>query len=241
MKWLVSVDRAQPAAARRYCSWVERLDIVAVPVSPADRISQLELFDALLLTGGGDIHPDYYGQAHHATTDGVDSRRDRFEMDLVVEFVKARKPVFGICRGIQLINVAFRGTLIQDVPEWLALTKGVEERHHRIGNQDARHAVRWVNSTELAAVLGQVDEVNSAHHQAVAPDGLGTNLRVAAESPAGVIEAVESVGTGSPVIAVQWHPERLPFEHPASQILLRYWQERAAAARVSVIPVRRRS
>lgn len=231
MKWLVSVDRKQPAAARRYCSWVERLDIVAVPASAGDRVGRADLFDALLLTGGGDVHPEYYGKPLHPTLDGLDPRRDRFELDLVEEFVRARKPIFGICRGIQVINVAFRGVLIQDVAEWLAENKLPAERHHRIRNEDARHSVRWVPNTDLAAALGHVNEINSAHHQAVAPDGLGVNLRVAALSPAGIIEAVESVGLAGGILAVQWHPERLPFEHPASQTLLRYWQQRAAEAR----------
>lgn len=232
MKWLLSVDRREPAAVRRYCAWVERLQIVPVPVSKADRIDRWMAFDALLLTGGGDMHPDFYGRPRTDKTRYVDPQRDRFELNLVAECIRLRKPVFGICRGIQVINVAFRGALIQDLPDWFLARNAAPEEHRRMHNEDSLHTIQWSTDTDFGKVFQEVREVNSAHHQAVDPDAIGNGLVVVAQSPAGVIESVVATGIGSPVIGVQWHPERLPFEHPASAQLLRYWQQTAASVEV---------
>lgn len=146
-------------------------------------------FDGLLLTGGGDVAPERYG-AVRLPSDEVDEARDAEELALIEAFLARRRPIFGICRGIQLLNVAFGGTLYQQV-----------ENH--AGN--ARHDVRAAAGSRVEALCGGSFAVNSWHHQAVREAAQG--LRVTARSDDGVIEAVEHEIL--PVLAVQWHPERM--------------------------------
>ena len=146
-------------------------------------------FDGLLLTGGGDVAPERYG-AVRLPSDEVDEARDTEELALIEAFLARRRPIFGICRGIQLLNVAFGGTLYQQV-----------------GNhaENARHDVRAAAGSRVEALCGGSFAVNSWHHQAVREAAPG--LRVTARSDDGVIEAVEHEIL--PVLAVQWHPERM--------------------------------
>lgn len=146
-------------------------------------------FSGLLLTGGGDAAPERYG-AVRLPTDDVDEARDAEELALIDAFVRRGRPVFGICRGIQILNIALGGTLIQHIPS------------HADG---ARHVVEAVRGTMIHAVCGGSFETNSWHHQAVGR--LAPGLRSAAQSADGTIEAIEHEAL--PVFAVQWHPERM--------------------------------
>ena len=148
--------------------------------------------DALLLPGGGDIHPRFYGQALRGAED-LDEARDEYELALLRRFLAAGKPVLGICRGAQLINVALGGTLRQHI-----------DGHSQINGSDRRHSVTTDDSL-LRALYGERFSVNSAHHQAAERPGDG--LRVIARSPDGVVEALRH--DTLPLLAVQWHPERL--------------------------------
>jgi len=147
---------------------------------------------ALLLPGGGDVHPRFYGQELRAATD-VDEARDRYELALFRRFAAAGRPVLGVCRGLQLVNVALGGTLRQHV-----------EGHSRIAGADSLHAVR-TDDALLRTLYGERFTVNSAHHQAV--DRPGAGLRVIARAEDGTVEAVRHESL--PILAVQWHPERL--------------------------------
>lgn len=149
--------------------------------------------DALLLPGGGDLEPWRYGQRNTASR-GLEPWRDAAEFALLDHFVAARKPVLGICRGMQSINVYFGGTLIQDLPG-----------HGAIDGADRTHAVFAVSSC-LVGVCGQRCTVNSAHHQAV--ETLGVGLQAVQWADDGVVEAI--CHRTLPVWGVQWHPERLP-------------------------------
>ena len=146
---------------------------------------------ALLLPGGGDIEPWRYGQPNTASRN-LDPARDALESDLLDRFAALRKPVLGICRGMQSINVFFGGTLFQDIPG-----------HTQIDGADRMHPVR--TAPGVFAALDAVS-VNSAHHQAA--DRLGDGLRVEQWAADGVIEAFRHIRL--PVWGVQWHPERLP-------------------------------
>lgn len=147
--------------------------------------------DALLLPGGGDLEPWRYGEENTASR-GLEPERDAAELVLLDRFTAAGKPVLGICRGLQTINVFFGGTLLQDIPG-----------HSAEGGRDRMHPVR---STGLfARLLGEEGSVNSAHHQAAGR--LGSGLEAVQWSPEGVMEAL--VHRRLPVWAVQWHPERL--------------------------------
>ena len=147
--------------------------------------------DALLLPGGGDLEPWRYGQENTASR-GLEPERDAAELALLDRFTAAGKPVLGICRGLQTINVFFGGTLLQDIPG-----------HSAEGGRDRMHPVR--SAGLFARLLGERGSVNSAHHQAAGR--LGSGLEAVQWSPEGVTEAL--VHLRLPVWAVQWHPERL--------------------------------
>lgn len=152
-----------------------------------------ERADALLLSGGGDIHPSYYGKCRRGQDGIVDQWRDEREWELLRQFCAKKKPVFGICRGIQVIDVFFGGTLFQHL--------GTTYVH-----ENTIHTVVTSEKGRLRSLLGESVPVNSYHHQAIRT--LGAGLHVTAVSDAdGVIEAVEH--DSLPVMAVQWHPERM--------------------------------
>lgn len=153
-------------------------------------------YDGLLLPGGGDIEPGRYGQADAGCL-YVDPALDEAQFAALDAFVKAGKPVLGICRGLQLINVYFGGTLIQQLPQAAA--------HTRSGDADQAHATTAKPESIMHALYGEAFSVNSAHHQGV--DAVGRGLVVTQRSADGVIEALEH--EEKPILSVQWHPERM--------------------------------
>ena len=163
--------------------------------------------DGVLLTGGGDVDPDLYGEARHATFDAAESGRDTFEIALTKAAVAAGVPYLAICRGMQLLNVAKGGTLIQDIPSQVpgALQHAVPEPRFAIAHEI------WVAKDSLLSKLlaehmedGETCHVNSRHHQSV--QRVASGFEVTATSPDGVVEAMEKPGNGF-CVAVQWHPE----------------------------------
>jgi gamma-glutamyl-gamma-aminobutyrate hydrolase PuuD len=189
--------------------------------------------DALILTGGLDVAPAQYGETPHPKTKLVDPARDAFELAVLERALARDLPVLAICRGHQLLNVAFGGRLLQHV----------ESGAHRAdfsspGVPSRWHDVRAVEGTRVGALLGSDDvEVNSRHHQAVTHETLAPGLTPAAYSPDGLIEALESDGHRW-VVGVQWHPERLEPERPGfaerSRPLFAALVEEAARARAEV-------
>ena len=175
--------------------------ITAVELSGATPIAgylpELDLTcDGLLLSGGVDLNPALYNEHVNGAVD-INNERDAHEMMLLDAFVKAGKPVFGICRGCQLINVYFGGTLHQHMPHTVL--------HRSSEKPDREHEVEAVSGSIMEALYGKRCVVNSVHHQAVKE--LGKDLIVTQKSDDGVIEAYEHKDL--PIIAVQWHPERL--------------------------------
>ncbi len=223
MNWLLTKTRHKDDA-KGYIDWVRNGNIhVDFASADEDAPSDLSSFDALLLPGGGDINPSCYGREPEPEPRKISNERDALELDLIRRFLGVRKPIFGVCRGIQVINVYFGGKLIQDVPRYLSAVPGTaqpEEHDSDRKGHDAKHGITLLNRGLLATALYRTTWVNSAHHQAIHPDGVARELQVAAVSKAGIIEAVEGVGLPSPVVAVQWHPERLPWAHAASSQLL---------------------
>ena len=175
-------------------------------VSPRKVVVQhyVDALDALMLQGGADLHPGTYGQQPLRPEWAGDAVRDRYELALVEAFMAAGKPVLGVCRGHQLINVAFGGTLYQDI---LHQRPGALRHVDREAYDQHSHRIALTPGGGLAALYPGQDEalVNSIHHQAV--DRLGDGLVVEAQGvDDGVVEAVR--GTGSHyVVGVQWHPE----------------------------------
>ena len=215
MRWLATFPEDRPSVPH-YIAWAARGGVVLDVRKQADPLpDSLDSFAALLLPGGGDVDPARYQAAgRHPETYGVDVAQDERELDLIRRFEAARRPIFGICRGLQVLNVAFGGGLIQHLPDHVAEET---ERHRKRGTYDALHPLVWAADTRLGGRLGAARFANSAHHQAIDPRALGRGLRVAARSPEGVIEAVERFDAGAPVVAVQWHPERLADDEPASR------------------------
>jgi putative glutamine amidotransferase len=219
MKWLVTYPE-DGRSVSYYINWLTRGGVDALMIPPSfQRPLDTADCEALLLPGGGDVDPARYGEsARHAETSDVLPARDELELALIREFLASKRPVFGICRGVQILNVALGGRLIQHVPDFIA---GRLEETHRMGDRyDAVHAVSFDSASKLGRALRGVTQVNSSHHQAVHPAFTGKGLKVTAVTPAGVVEAVESAELGAPVLAVQWHPERMDPQDPASAGLL---------------------
>ena len=151
-----------------------------------------ETSDALLLTGGGDIHPRFYTQPIVHAAD-IDEARDLRELALTRSFIARGAPIFGICRGLQVINVALGGTLRQHI-----------DGHGQVGGIDRLHETH-TDDALLCSLYGAHLTVNSAHHQSV--DRLGTGLHAAQCADDDTIEALRHAML--PIFAVQWHPERL--------------------------------
>lgn len=175
---------------------LREVGVEPVRISP-DAPQSLESIDGLVLTGGTDINPARYGQDRAPETGDPDDARDELEMRLLQEGLTAGLPVLAICRGMQLLNVACGGTLMQHLPS--------TDVHIVKPREAVAHSVSVTAGTRLSAIVGEGQhEVNSRHHQAV--DRPGQGLIVSAKSPDGVVEAIEMQGE-SFVIGVQWHPE----------------------------------
>jgi putative glutamine amidotransferase len=184
-------------------------------VSDEDVAERLGFADGVLLPGGGDLHPAAYGGGGHESLYDLDREQDAFDLAVACWCLRAGRPLLAICRGLQVVNVARGGTLIQDMP-----------RHHR----HVRSELILTPGTIVHDVLGQdVATISCYHHQAV--DRLGTGLRPAAVSADGVIEAIEPAQPGRGwFLAVQWHPEDTAAGDPA--------QQRLFAALVSAVATR---
>jgi putative glutamine amidotransferase len=177
--------------------------MVLAPCLPSLAASLLDRLDGLLLSGGVDVDPALYGQPRHPKLRHVDRRRDDLELALVGEALRRDMPILAICRGIQVLNVATGGTLIQDLASEISGGK----RHDRAEPRWRRtHEVDAVPDTHLRHVLGEETiSVNSIHHQAVGR--IGEGLAVSARCPEdGVIEGLEMPARHF-VVGVQWHPE----------------------------------
>lgn len=159
-------------------------------------------YAGLVLCGGDDMEPSRYGQ-ENAGSGGIDPRRDEVELALIDCFLSAGKPIFGICRGLQVLNVAFGGALTQDLPD------SIRARHTSGGQGDLLHPAPTRPGSFLRRLYGAVPVVNSSHHQAVSR--LGQGLEAVQWSEDGCVEGL--VHPAKPHWAVQWHPERLCLSH----------------------------
>lgn len=167
-----------------------------------DGSCQVERYDGLLLPGGGDVNPARFGQ-NNCQSEEIDDVLDALQLGVLDRFVEAQRPVLGICRGHQVINVYFGGDLIQD------LGSEKNARHRRCAGGDRVHRTTAVEDSWLAKLYGTEIVTNSAHHQGLGKIGRG--LSVIQWSKDGVAEGM--VHEMLPVISVQWHPERMCFAH----------------------------
>ena len=189
-----------------YLESVKRAGGEPFVLDPAEQPARnLDAIDALLLTGGLDVDPVLYGEAAHTTTE-VDLARDAFEVPLTRDALARDMPLFAICRGVQVLNVAAGGSLIQDIPSTVTtdLTHSID-----IPKDHIAHHVRVTPGSRLAASLGgevpaETCAVNSRHHQAVGR--IAPAFVASAVSEDGVVEAIERPGSIF-CVGVQWHPE----------------------------------
>jgi putative glutamine amidotransferase len=174
---------------------------------PEDVLRALyERVDAVLLPGGPDVDPSYYGEERHAETKVIDDARDTLELTLARWTYADDRPLFGICRGHQVMNVALGGTLIQDIPS-LVETELTHDTPDELPRWTLQHNVKLDADSRLASILGSTQvAVNSLHHQSInrpAPGAVITGY-----SPDGVVESIEMPDKHF-VLSVQWHPEDL--------------------------------
>ncbi len=202
------------------------LPVVLAHSDPSDVPHLLERFDGVLLPGGGDMDPSSYGEVPEADSlYGIRPTADLFEVAVVREAQKRRLPLFGVCRGLQVINVAFGGTLHQDLPDH---PKDLVDRafagHYRAAIDPTSRLHSIVNNTELV--------INSLHHQGV--KDVGEGLKIGAAADDGVVESIESTDLSWEMLAVQWHPECLRKDH---SVALLDWFVDAAKRRMTKVDV----
>ena len=241
----VSLDTLPHGTFRRYAIGAAYVEAVlaagGIPLvlPPQDEHAGrlLDALDGLLLSGGGDVEPARYGATEvHPTVYGVSPERDRFEYDLIDAALARDLPLLGICRGIQVMNVALGGTLIQDIATCHDGPVPVQHRQQADGlaSDAVGHQVEVLADTVLRrrfpdGTLG----VNSFHHQAI--ETLAPALVPAAVAPDGLIEAVVLPDRAF-VLAVQWHPELMFERHPELLRLFTALVEAATAHRLAGVP-----
>ena len=188
----------------------------------------LDNCDGLMLSGGTDVDPEIFGEVPHTALGRVDGPRDPFEITLAREAVRRDLPVLGICRGLQVLNVAMGGTLIQDIPTDVPGAATHEAGENRV---EIAHDVEVVPGSKLAELLSTSRVgVNSFHHQAA--KRIGEGLTVSATSPDGIVEGLE-MPDRSFVVAVQWHPENFWKVSPVFDGLFSGFVEAARRAALS--------
>lgn len=201
---------ADPERVRLNAAYVDAvtraggIPVVAPPTSVDDAAAVLDAADALMLTGGEDVDPARYGAAPHPALGRVTPARDAWELALVNVARQRGLPTLAVCRGIQVLNVALGGTLLQDIP---SEHPGAIPHDQAAPRTERTHAVTFAAGSRLAGIFGPSGSVNSMHHQAVARPATG--LAVTAVAPDGIVEGVEWTGERWWAVGIQWHPEEL--------------------------------
>jgi putative glutamine amidotransferase len=209
MRVIGITDTMGPEAKFKMCSdWI----LNGIPDSSIIKLSclhdnaeQLTQCHGLLLAGGNDVHPKFYHREDMLdTTEDVNEERDEFEIGLIRESLEREIPILGVCRGMQVFNVAMGGSLIPDIE------RAGYPSHRRGEGEGRRHPIRVEPRTLLQSIANTpAGNTNTSHHQAV--EKLGTGLRIAARSDDGIIEALEWEDSSNRpfLMLVQWHPERM--------------------------------
>lgn len=183
---------------------------VLVPPQPENLADLIDSLDGVLLAGGNDCDPSLYGEEAHPTLEPMDSRRQSNEVELARIARESGIPTLGICLGVQVMNVAAGGSLVQDIDSQIE----TEIQHASAPENRARHDILVVEGTKLANILPGLElNVNSSHHQAI--HQIGDGLRMTAQAPDGVVEGLEDPRHPF-YLGVQWHPEDMNGERSAS-------------------------
>jgi putative glutamine amidotransferase len=194
--------------------------------------------DAFVLPGSpADVDPSRYGASRHPKTKTLDPNRDATDEAILAHAFSSSKPVLAVCYGCQILNVHLKGTLIQDIPESLPnrpnpVPHGTTDLAVGAKGGDQNHDASLTAGSILAKLAdSSAAHINSSHHQAI--DRPGEKLRVTAEAPDGIIEAVEWTGDSNWIVGVQWHPERMA-DDPLAQHLFQDFVSAAKRARGAV-------
>lgn len=210
---------------RHFTQVVERAGGIPVIIPMTDLVSSedyIQMIDGLILAGGQDISPHLYGEEPRAVMGQTSPHRDRNEIALIEAAIKFKKPILAICRGMQLINIYFGGSLYQDLSENPDITiQHVQKSQPHV----VTHSIETKEDSTLYHIFGKKTQINSYHHQVIRK--LGDHLIPTAHSSDGVIEAFESPENN--IVAVQWHPELLYEDHSDSLNLFKDLIERAKA------------
>lgn len=183
----------------------------------------------VMLSGGSDVDPSLFGEPAHEKTYGIDRQRDDVEMALARWALQDDKPLFAICRGIQVMNVALGGSLIQDLPSMLDSAIPHDGNYNGFDRDAVAHSVRVAPDTRIARIIGSGDVgVNSFHHQAL--KDVAEGLVVTSRAPDGVVESVE-LPAKRYYIGVQWHPEEMAAKREDMMRLFRTFVEACAGDR----------
>jgi putative glutamine amidotransferase len=197
-----------------YIRYMEKAPCLCIGLPTTDQLAlaqeNISNLDGLLLTGGNDVYSGSYGESTISDQWQQDRPRTFYEIELIKQALQQGKPILGICRGFQMLNVALGGSLYQDIA-----TQTRTELQHRSPNKPAwnRHPVKVLESSYLYRIIGQTSvQVNTSHHQAIKT--LAAGLTAVAWTPDGIIEGIESAGQAF-VLGVQWHPEAMADEPSA--------------------------
>lgn len=199
-----------------YESWIKGFDssisIVKLKVGEST-MQQVAQCDGIILSGGADVHPSYYNKPDYTEQyklSDFDKERDEFEFAVLKVATENHIPLLGICRGLQIANVFFKGTLIPDLP-----SHGKPGHASPDNKKDTVHGVGLFTDTRLFSIIKEEKGIiNSHHHQAA--DSVGEGLRVTAYSEDGVVEGIERTDKDGFLTLVQWHPERMDVSNPFS-------------------------
>lgn len=183
-----------------------------IPIGePQTAKSYVSLVDKIILIGGQTVDPSFYGEENMASEDDFMRERDDFELAIIAEAVRQGKPIFSVCRGTQLMNVALGGSLHQDI----------ENHWQDLPSDYLSHDMVIKEGTKLAEIYGKETSINSFHHQSI--KHLASDLRIIARDPNdGTVEAVESINPKMRYLGVQWHPELLHEKRQADLELFKF-------------------
>lgn len=199
-------ERRAAFAARQMIDGVTRaggLPIILPSLAPEEMADYLPEFDGIIFAGGFDVNPLYYGENPHPKLGATFRPRDLAEMAMLKAVIKTDKPLLGICRGMQLINVGLGGSLYQDLSENPAIK--IQHSQNASGELPT-HYINTVSDSKINELLGDHPFVNSRHHQAI--HKVAPNLKVTATADDQTVEALESAN-GDQILALQFHPENL--------------------------------
>ncbi len=214
----IGITDTRKPSFEKYVEWLKNVhSIETVKLSyELNNAAELESCNGVLITGGEDVHPKFYDRPEYLAVldkNDIDEKRDEFEMGIIRRANEKKLPLLAICRGLQIMNVTFGGTLIPDLP------KAGYNNHRLDSNEHQRHILEIVEGSFLENIVGvESGEINSRHHQAI--DTVAHDFSISAISDDGVAEAIEWKDPQGKAffLGVQWHPERMnDFGGPFSQ------------------------